>query len=141
MFRGTVEKYYPEMAAIREDLHRHPELSNQEFRTSTIVMEQLRSYGLDSVEQVAGTGVVGLLYGTGGGCCLAIRADMDALPVEEETGLPFASEIPGVMHACGHDIHTATLLTTARVLAENRDKFRGCVKFIFQAAEEKAPLG
>lgn len=141
MFRGTVEKYYPEMAAIREDLHRHPELSNQEFRTSTIVMEQLRSYGLDSVEQVAGTGVVGLLYGTDGGRCLAIRADMDALPVEEETGLPFASEVPGVMHACGHDIHTATLLTTARVLAENRDKFRGCVKFIFQAAEEKAPLG
>ena len=147
MFKETVEKYYPEMAAIREDIHRHPELSNQEFRTSALVMEQLRSYGLDSVEQVAATGVVGILYGTAegagqeGGRCLAIRADMDALPVTEDTGLPFSSEVPGVMHACGHDIHTATLLTAARVLAEHRNQFRGCVKFIFQAAEEKAPAG
>ena len=147
MFKESVEKYYPEMVSIREDIHRHPELSNQEFRTSALVMEQLRSYGLDSVEQVAATGVVGILYGTAegaakeGGRCLAIRADMDALPVTEDTGLPFSSEVPGVMHACGHDIHTATLLTAARVLAENRDLFKGCVKFIFQAAEEKAPAG
>lgn len=148
MFKDSIEKYYPEMESIREDIHRHPELSNQEFRTSELIMKQLRSYGLDSVRQVAGTGVVGLLYGTAGtfGCgaagrCLAIRADMDALPVTEDTGLPFSSEVPGVMHACGHDIHTATLLTAARVLAENRGRFKGCVKFIFQAAEEKAPLG
>ena len=147
MFKELVEKYYPEMAAIREDIHRHPELSNQEFRTSALVMEQLKSYGLDKVEQIAGTGVVGVLYGTaedagqGEGRCLAIRADMDALPVAEDTGLPFSSENPGVMHACGHDIHTATLLTCARVLAECRDQFKGAVKFIFQAAEEKAPAG
>ena len=147
MFKESVEKYYPEMRAIREDLHRHPELSNQEFRTSALVMEQLNSYGLDKVEQIAGTGVVGVLYGTadgagqGEGKCLAIRADMDALPVVEDTGLPFTSEKPGVMHACGHDIHTATLLTVARVLAEHRSQFKGAVKFIFQAAEEKAPAG
>ncbi len=145
MFKESVEKYYPEMAAIREDIHRHPELSNHEVRTSALVMEQLCSYGLDRVEQVAGTGVVGLLRGTAEGAedgrCLAIRADMDALPVTEDTGLAFASEVPGVMHACGHDIHTATLLTAARVLAEHRNQFKGCVKFIFQAAEEKAPAG
>ena len=147
MFKESVEKYYPEMRAIREDIHRHPELSNQEFRTSALVMEQLKSYGLDKVEQIAGTGVVGVLYGTadgagqGEGKCLAIRADMDALPVVEDTGLPFTSENPGVMHACGHDIHTATLLTVARVLAEHRGQFKGAVKFIFQAAEEKAPAG
>ena len=145
MFRELIETCYPEMAAIREDIHRHPELSNQEHRTSALVIEQLRSYGLDCVEQVAGTGVVGLLCGTAEGAetgrCLAIRADMDALPVTEDTGLPFASEVPGVMHACGHDIHTATLLTAARVLAERRDQLKGSIKFIFQAAEEKAPAG
>lgn len=147
MFKDLIETYYPEMAAIREDLHRHPELSNQELRTSNLVIEQLKSYGLDKVEQVAGTGVVGLLYGTAEsadgteGRCLAIRADMDALPVEEETGLPFSSENPGVMHACGHDIHVATLLTVARVLAERRNQFHGCIKFLFQPAEEKAPEG
>ena len=142
MFKDFIEKIYPEMAAIRDDIHVHPELSNQEFRTSALVMEQLRSYGLDSVEQIAGTGVVGLLRGgQGEGKCLAIRADMDALPVTEETGRAMASQNEGVMHACGHDIHTATLLTVARVLAENREKFRGCVKFIFQPAEESAPNG
>jgi len=142
MFKELIEKYYPEMAAIRDDIHVHPELSNQEFRTSALVMENLQNYGLDSVEQIAGTGVVGVLKGEGGdGKCLAIRADMDALPVPEETGRSLSSENPGVMHACGHDIHTATLLTVARVLAENRDKFRGTVKFIFQPAEESAPRG
>ena len=142
MFKESVEKYFPEMAAIRDDIHVHPELSNQEFRTSGLIMEQLRSFGLDSVEQIAGTGVVGLLRGKGGeGKCLAIRADIDALPVEEETGRTMSSANKGVMHACGHDIHTATLLTVARVLAENRDKFSGSVKFIFQPAEESAPVG
>ena len=142
MFKDSVEKFYPEMEAIRDDIHMHPELSNQEFRTSALVMEQLRSYGLDSVEQIANTGVVGLIRGEGGeGKCIAIRADMDALPVTEETGREKSSTYSGIMHACGHDIHTATLLTVARVLAENRDKFRGCVKFIFQPAEEKAPNG
>lgn len=142
MFKESIEKYYPEMAAIRDDIHSHPELSNQEFRTSALVMEKLQSYGLDSVQQIAGTGVVGLLKGEGGdGKCLAIRADMDALPVTEETGREMSSQNEGVMHACGHDIHTATLLTAARVLAENRDKFRGTVKFIFQPAEESAPNG
>jgi len=150
MFKDFTEKIYPEMAALREDLHRHPELSGQEFRTSQIVMDHLRSYGLDRVEKATGNSIIGLLYGTaedcgetgqsGSGRCIALRADMDALPVEEESGLPFASEVPGVMHACGHDLHTSVLLAAARILAEHRDQFRGCVKFIFQS-EEEVPSG
>ena len=102
MFKDSVEKFYPEMEAIRDDIHMHPELSNQEFRTSALVMDQLRSYGLDSVEQIANTGVVGLLRGEGGeGKCIAIRADMDALPVTEETGREKSSTCSGIMHACG----------------------------------------
>lgn len=139
MFKESIEKYYPEMVLIREDLHRHPEMSYKEVRTSGIIEEKLKSYGFDSVERVWNTGIVGVLKGGAGeGKCLAIRADIDALPVTEETGLPFASENPGVMHACGHDLHITIALTVARVLAENRDKFKGTLKFIFQPAEEAA---
>lgn len=139
MFKSTIEKYYPEMAAIREDLHRHPELSFKEFRTSALIVEKLKEYGVDEVTQPCETGVVGLIKGgLGEGKCLAIRADIDALPIVEESGVAFASENPGVMHACGHDLHTSTLLLVARVLCENRDKFKGSVKLIFQQAEEAA---
>ena len=142
MFKESVEKIYTEVEGIRDYIHVHPELSNQEFGTSALVVEELKKYGLDSVEQICGTGVVGVLKGSlGEGKCLAIRADMDALPVEEETGRAMSSQNKGVMHACGHDLHTATLLGTARVLAEHRDKFKGTVKFIFQPAEESAPAG
>ncbi len=122
---------------FREDLHRHPELSEQETRTASRVADALREIGLDSVEVgVAGTGVVGLLKGPEDGPTIALRADMDALPIREETGLPYASEIPGVMHACGHDGHTAILVAVAEVLMEHRDELPGSVKFIFQPAEE-----
>lgn len=139
MFKSTIEKYYPEMAAIREDLHRHPELSYKEFRTSALIVETLKKYGVDEVVPICNTGVVGLIKGQlGEGKCLAIRADIDALPVTEESGVAFTSENAGVMHACGHDLHTAILLTVARVLCENRDKFKGTVKLLFQPAEEAA---
>ena len=133
MFKETVEKYYPEMKAIREDIHRHPELSYKEERTSALIMEKLKEYGVDSVERTWMTGLVALIKGgKGEGKCIAIRADMDALPVTEETGVEFASENEGVMHACGHDMHITILLTAARILCENRDKFPGSVKLIFQ---------
>ena len=137
MFKDTIEKLYPEMKAIREDLHRHPEISYKEERTCAFIMEKLQEYGCDEIKRVFDTGVVALIKGElGEGRCLALRADIDALPVTEETGVDFASENPGVMHACGHDIHTAGLLFAARLLCMNKDKFKGTVKLIFQPAEE-----
>ena len=138
MFIEKVKDFYPEMKALREDLHRHPELSYKEVRTSAIVIEKLKEYGVDEVRQVWNTGVVALIRGNRGeGKCIAIRADLDALPVTEDTGLEFSSENTGVMHACGHDLHVTTLLAAAKLLCESRD-FAGCVKLIFQPAEEAA---
>ncbi len=136
--------------AWRRDFHEHPELGNREFRTAAIVAEHLRRLGLDEVRtEVAHTGVVGLLKGALPGPVVALRADMDALPVIEEVDLPFASkeratwngESVGVMHACGHDTHTAILMGVAEVLAGLRAGLRGSVKFIFQPAEEMPPEG
>jgi len=122
---------------LREDLHRHPELGYQERRTSVVVADFLRDIGLDRVEVgLAETGVVGLLNGGKPGKTVALRADMDALPIREETGVPYSSVNEGVMHACGHDGHTAILMATAKVLADMRDDIAGNVKFIFQPAEE-----
>jgi amidohydrolase len=139
-----------QVTAWRRDFHTHPELGNREFRTAGIVAEVLRGLGLDEVKTgVAHTGVVGLLKGGLPGPVVALRADMDALPVAEETGLPFASQVRaqwngedvGVMHACGHDAHTAILLGVATVLSQLRAQLRGSVKFIFQPAEEMPPEG
>ena len=136
--------------AWRRDLHQHPELGNREFRTAALVAEHLRSLGLDEVRTgVAHTGVVGLLVGGLPGPVVALRADMDALPVAEEVDLPFASQVRatwngeqvGVMHACGHDAHTAILMGVAEVLAGLRSQLRGSVKFLFQPAEELPPEG
>ena len=140
----------PQVVAWRRDIHAHPELGNREFRTGALVAEHLRSLGLDEVRTgVAHTGVVGLLRGALPGPVVALRADMDALPVAEEVDLPFASkaratwngEDVGVMHACGHDAHTAILMGVASVLASQRAGLRGSVKFIFQPAEELPPEG
>ena len=143
----------PQLVAWRRDLHQHPELGNREFRTAGVVAEHLRALGLDEVQTgVAHTGVVGLLKGTKAGPpgpVVALRADMDALPVSEEVDLPFASQARarwngedcGVMHACGHDAHTAILMAVAAVLAGLRAQFAGTVKFIFQPAEERPPEG
>lgn len=136
--------------AWRRDLHQHPELGNREFRTAAIVAAHLRELGLDEVRtEVAHTGVVGLLKGALSGPVVALRADMDALPVTEALDLPFASKVRtqwnggevGVMHACGHDCHVAILMGVAEVLSGLRGQLRGSVKFIFQPAEEGAPAG
>ena len=129
----------------RRDIHRNPELGNQETRTATLVADHLRSLGFDEVRTGVGvTGVVGILKGNRPGRIVALRADMDALPIKEATGLPFAStvtvrdgdkEVP-VMHACGHDAHTAMLMGAAEILASRRDNIQGTVMFIFQPAEE-----
>jgi len=124
---------------IREDLHQHPELAFREKRTAAIVVEQLTKASIEIVaEGMATTGVVGLLRTSRPGRCVALRADMDALPVEEETQLAYQSQNPGVMHACGHDGHCAVLLGAAKVLAGMRDSLCGSVKFIFQPGEEKS---
>jgi hippurate hydrolase len=121
--------------ALRHDIHAHPELGFQEHRTSDIVAEKLGEYGWDVTRGIGGTGVVGTLKNGTGTRTIGLRADMDALPITEKTGLPYASTNPGVMHACGHDGHTTTLLAAARYLAETRD-FDGTIHVIFQPAEE-----
>jgi len=133
----------------RRDIHQHPELSNRETRTANLVATHLRSLGLEVRTGVAHTGVVGVLRGGKPGPVVALRADMDALPVTEEVDVPFASKVRttyngqevGVMHACGHDAHTAILMGVAEVLAGMRNELPGTVKFIFQPAEEGAPAG
>ncbi len=125
-----------EAALWRRDLHRRPELLYALDETAAFVAGKLRAFGLDEVATgVGGSGVVGVLRGRPGGRAVALRADMDALPIEEITGAPWASQTPGAMHACGHDGHTATLLAAARRLAATRD-FAGTVVFVFQPAEE-----
>ena len=135
------EKIIDKVIAWRRDIHAHPELSQHEEQTAGIVANVLAGLGLEVTRNVGGFGVVGLLRGKTPGKTIALRADMDALPLTEATGLPFASQNPGVMHACGHDTHTAMLLGTASVLAGMRDSLRGNVKFIFQPAEELNPTG
>lgn len=127
----------PELEAIFKDLHAHPEIGFQEHRTSAIVAAKLEEYGVDEVHAgIAGTGVVGLIKGNrAGGRRIGLRADMDALPITELTNLPYASQNPGVMHACGHDSHTTMLLGAAKHLAATRD-FAGTAVLIFQPAEE-----
>ena len=132
---GRIEGYAEELTAIRRDLHAHPELGFEELRTSGIVADLLESWGVETHRNIGKTGVIGVLEGARSGKTIGLRADMDALPIEEETNLLFRSTNSGVMHACGHDGHTTMLLGAARYLAETRD-FAGKVVFIFQPAEE-----
>jgi amidohydrolase len=139
----------PKVIEWRRDIHQHPELGNHEFRTAKLVAEHLRSLGIEVKTNVAKTGVVGLLKGARPGPVIALRADMDALPVTERTPVPFASKAKaiyngqevGVMHACGHDAHVAILMGAAQILADLKDELAGSVKFIFQPAEEGPPFG
>lgn len=124
----------------RHDLHKNPELSNREFRTSDVIAKHLESLGIDVNRNVGVNGVVGILKGNKGGKVVGLRADMDALPITENNDLPFMSINNGVMHACGHDSHMAILMATAEILSKNRN-FMGTVKFIFQGAEEGPPQG
>ena len=135
--KPQIEAATAELVALFEDFHAHPELGFEESRTAAIVADRLRAWGVDEVhEGIGGTGVVALIRGKGpGNRCVGLRADMDALPVTETTGLPYASTKPGVMHACGHDGHTTMLLGAARYLAQTRD-FDGTAMLVFQPAEE-----
>jgi amidohydrolase len=131
-----IKTFADDLVAIRRDFHAHPELGFEEVRTSGIVAAELARYGIAVHRGIGGTGVVGVLEGrTGSGRRIGLRADMDALPIEEETNLPYRSTVPGKMHACGHDGHTTMLLGAARYLAETRD-FDGTALFVFQPAEE-----
>ena len=131
-----IDGFADELTAIRRDLHAHPEIGFEEVRTSGIVAEKLKGWGIDVHRGLGGTGVIGVLKGKGsGGKRIGLRADMDALPMEENTNLAWRSTIPGRFHGCGHDGHTTMLLGSARYLAETRD-FDGTVHFIFQPAEE-----
>lgn len=133
--KESFESYRDEVVSIRRNIHAHPELGFQEERTAKLVEKYLADCGIPS-KRVAGTGVVGLLQGNRPGRTLLLRADMDALPIQEETGLPFASQTPGVMHACGHDGHIAILLVAAKILAGMKDRLAGTIKFVFQPNEE-----
>ena len=139
-----IAAFHDAMTEWRRDLHRHPELGLEEQRTSAVVRDKLRAFGADEVVTgLAGTGVIGIIRGADGGAsgrAIGLRADMDALPIREATGLPWASATEGVMHACGHDGHTAMLLGAARYLAETR-RFDGTVYVIFQPAEENVGGG
>ncbi|HEY7909846.1 MAG TPA: amidohydrolase, partial [Thermomicrobiales bacterium] len=136
--RESAEEIAPGVIADRRYLHQHPELGFHEENTARLVVERLRALNLDDLQTgIAKTGVVGVLHGgKGPGKTVLLRADMDALPIEEENDVPYRSETAGVMHACGHDAHTAMLLGAARVLAGRREEFAGTIKFVFQPSEE-----
>ncbi len=147
---ASADQVHDQMIGWRRDFHEHPELGNQEIRTSGIIAKFLQSLGMEVKTGVAKTGVVGILKGTGGpGPVIALRADMDGLPVTERVNIPFASKVKtmyngkevGVMHACGHDSHMAILMAVAEVLASNKSQWKGTVKFIFQPAEEGVQYG
>lgn len=136
-----VNKYYDELVAIRRHLHMHPELSFQEEKTPEYIAAFLEEQGITVERNVGGRGVVGRLIKDGSLPTLAIRADFDALPIQDEKDAPYKSQVPGVMHACGHDAHTAVLMITAKILAKNFDKINGNLVFIHQHAEEVDPGG
>jgi amidohydrolase len=124
------------MIEIRRDLHQHPELGLEEHRTAARIQEWLDELGIDHQDGLAGTGVLGVVKGNSEGRTVALRADIDALPLEDTKDVPYRSQVPGKMHACGHDVHTAVLFGAAQILAQLTDRFAGNVKLIFQPAEE-----
>jgi len=136
-FLTEAKAFFDYTQMMRREFHQHPELSFEEFRTSEIIARELGKLGMDDIKTgVAKTGVVALLKGNSPGPVVLLRFDMDALPVEEKTGAEYASQNPGVMHACGHDGHSAVGLTVAKILANRRSELAGTVKFVFQPAEE-----
>ena len=135
-FLSEAQALFEYTQSMRRDFHAHPELGFHEVRTAGIVAKELTALGLEVHTGVGGTGVLALLEGAKPGPVVLVRADMDALPIREETGAPYASQNPGVMHACGHDGHTAVLLTVAKMLNAHRSQLSGTVKFMFQPAEE-----
>jgi len=138
---SLADKYFPEMVRLRRTIHENPELAFAEFATGTLVAETLERTGLDVTRGIAKTGVLATLRGNKKGRIVALRSDMDALPIQEATGLEFASRNPGKMHACGHDAHTAIGLGAAMILSELKDEISGEVRFLFQPSEERNPGG
>ena len=141
LIKSKCDAYFDEVVAIRRHLHQHPELSFCERNTAELVKKCLASKNIEFQSEIAGTGVVATIKGKPSNKTVALRADMDALPIHETTDLPYRSVNDGVMHACGHDAHTAMLLGTAFILNDLRDKFSGTIKLIFQSGEEKLPGG
>ena len=143
------DKIESKCIAWRRDIHEHPELGNRETRTAKIIADHLKKLGIEVKEGVAKTGVVGILKGAQPGPCIALRSDIDALPLVERVNLPFASKQKtiyngqevGVMHACGHDAHVAMLMSVAEILSGMKKEIKGTIKFIFQPAEEGPPEG
>ena len=140
--KSLASEYSEEIIKNRQHLHAHPELSYQEYETAKYVANQLRSYGLEPKEGVAETGLTAVIEGKNPSKkVIALRADLDALPIVEENDVPYKSTVAGVMHACGHDVHTSSLLGTAKILSTLKNEFEGTVKLIFQPGEEKNPGG
>lgn len=147
--RAAIDRLTPDLVSVRHDIHSHPELGNRETRTAALIADRLRTLGLEVRTGVARTGVVGILRGGRPGPVVGVRADMDALPVTEQTDLPFASTVVteydggqvGVAHACGHDIHVTVALGVAAALTEMKARLPGTVVFVFQPAEEGPPVG
>ena len=139
--KTAAEQVFPEVVRLRRAIHRNPELAYEEQETARLVRDVLAPLGLAVQSGVAGTGVVATLAGARPGPVVMLRADMDALPIAEQTGLAFASQNPGKMHACGHDMHTSSLLGTAMILSGLRNRVPGTVRFIFQPSEERLPSG
>ncbi|WP_276133999.1 M20 metallopeptidase family protein [Polluticoccus soli] len=140
--REKAEQYFPEVQAIRHHIHSNPELSFEEYNTSAFISDKLTSWGIQHNTGIAGTGIVALIHGKNPNKkCIALRADMDALPIYEKNDVSYRSKNDGVMHACGHDVHSSCLLGAARILHELRDEWEGTIKLIFQPGEEKHPGG
>ena len=140
--KSLSQTYSKEVVSYRRHLHRHPELSYQEFKTVAYVEDNLRSFGITDIQKMATTGLVAEIKGKNPDKkTIALRADMDALPIVEANKVDYKSQNEGVMHACGHDVHTSSLLGTAKILQEVRDQFEGTVRFLFQPGEEKNPGG
>lgn len=141
--KELAKQNYAEVVALRRWLHQHPELSQQEYGTMTFVADRLRDMGLEPRTGVGKTGCMAMIRGgiDPDSYCVGLRADYDALPIEENTGLPFASENKGVMHACGHDMHTASLLGAAKILCSIREQLHGSVMLVFEPSEEMYPGG
>ena len=139
--KAATQEVFPTIAQLRRTIHRNPELASKEFETARLIRDTLTQVGLPVRSGIAKTGLVAILQGAQPGPTVLLRADMDALPIHEETGVPFASSRPGVMHACGHDVHTASLLGAAMVLNRIREHVRGKVQMVFQPSEELLPGG
>ena len=135
-YLAEAEELFPYTQTLRRDFHAHPELGFEEVRTAGIVAEELKKLGIEVTTGIAETGVIGIIEGNGPGPVVLLRFDMDALPITEETGAEYASKTPGVMHACGHDGHTAIGLSVAKILLKHQDQWAGTVKIVFQPAEE-----